>query len=325
MECARQNTNPYIPLSPEEEIRAEPTKNHWIIKGCAFLVLFLLGLCLFNTAEKKSGGTVAKDYGKYHERRYLLPLKTRIDPKTVDPNYEQYRRYFEQNKHHEQYRPSNDLKSSRSRGTSHNFFGFLAAELGILAVKNPKLFYVIMAIIMVVVGFIGSVNFAMDLLGHVGLLSARINELYGVKLDMPLVDETATQHGKYYSFSCDEKPCRRICAEVANKYGKYCVRHIVLRVIVESILPVDRVISSLSEKYGKPKFEEQTRRFLYTDSISGRTIIVLSPQDSSPDPSNKNSESQLQSPEPSPTCAEMRRDSIVKIIATGRLWDKEII
>ena len=123
MECARKNTNPYIPLSPEEEIRAEPTKNHWIIKGCAFLVLFLLGLCLFNTAEKKSGGTVAKDYGKYHERRYLLPSKTRIDPKTVDPNYEQYRRYFEQNKHHEQYRPSNDLKSSRSRGTSRNFFG----------------------------------------------------------------------------------------------------------------------------------------------------------------------------------------------------------
>ncbi len=318
MECAKKNTNLYIPLSPDEERRAEPTKNHWVIKGSAFLVLSLLGLWLYNTAEKGSEGTTVKDNGKYQERRHLPPLKIKDDPKNIDPKRE-YRRYYEQIKYHEQYRPGIDLKRSRPRGGSH-IFGFLAAELGAQSVKNPRLFYVIM----VVVGLIGSVNFAMVLLGHVGLLPARIKELYGIKLDMPLVDETVTQHGKYYSFSCDGKPCRSICAEVANKYGKYCVRHVVLRVIVESLLPVDRVVSLLTEKYGKPNYEEPTRSFLYTDSISGRTIIVLSPQGSSPHPSNKNSETQLQPPEPSPTCAEVKEDG-VKIIATGRLWEKEII
>jgi hypothetical protein len=40
------------------------------------------------------------------------------------------------------------------------------------------------------------------------ILPAKIQGLYGIKLDKPFIDESAVREGDHYNVSCEGKPCK---------------------------------------------------------------------------------------------------------------------
>ena len=79
------------------------------------------------------------------------------------------------------------------------------------------------------------------------ILPTKVQGLYGVKLDEPIVDDTATREGNHFNISCDAKPCKSIRAEVVDISGK---PHVV-SIHVESYLQLGKVLCFLNEKYDR--------------------------------------------------------------------------
>lgn len=100
------------------------------------------------------------------------------------------------------------------------------------------------------------------------ILPAKIQGLYGIKLDKPFVDESAVREGGHYNFSCEGKPCKSIKVCVVEKSGKPYVESIE----IVSTLSLDQILSLLTEKYGKA--EVRNGQYYFTDWRSWNTITV---------------------------------------------------
>ena len=79
------------------------------------------------------------------------------------------------------------------------------------------------------------------------MLPAKIQGLYGVKLDEPFVDESAVREGDCFKVLCEGKPCKSINVEVADLSG----RPYVISIHVESDLGLGKVLCLLKEKYDR--------------------------------------------------------------------------